>query len=52
MRPAGIDSAIGATRAIEAEKTDNAELIEMAEAEGDEDMVDHILHPLRSRQST
>ena len=35
-----LDSAIGATRAIEAEKSDTAELIEMAEAEGDEGMVD------------
>ncbi|QUT05889.1 peptide chain release factor 2 [Sphingobium phenoxybenzoativorans] len=34
-----LDSAIGATRAIDSEKKDTAELIEMAEAEGDEDMI-------------
>jgi len=33
-----LDAAIGATRAIESEMRDTAELIEMAEAEGDEDM--------------
>jgi peptide chain release factor 2 len=33
-----LDNAIGATRAIEAEMNDTAELIEMADAEGDEDM--------------
>jgi peptide chain release factor 2 len=34
-----LDSAIGATRAIEREMTDTVELIEMAEAEGDEELV-------------
>jgi peptide chain release factor 2 len=34
-----LDSAIGATRAIEQEMTDTVELIEMAEAEGDEELV-------------
>ena len=43
-----LDSAIGATRAIEAEKTDNAELIEMAEAEGDEDMVAEAIAALKA----
>jgi peptide chain release factor 2 len=33
-----LDEAIGATRAIEREMADTAELIEMAEAEGDEEM--------------
>jgi peptide chain release factor 2 len=33
-----LDSAIGATRAIERELADTSELIDMAEAEGDEDM--------------
>jgi peptide chain release factor 2 len=33
-----LDEAIGATRAIETELNDTAELIEMAEAEGDEEM--------------
>jgi len=33
-----LEEAIGATRAIEAELNDTAELIEMAEAEGDEEM--------------
>ncbi|HEX7782511.1 MAG TPA: peptide chain release factor 2 [Sphingobium sp.] len=33
-----LDSAIGATRAIDSEKSDTAELIEMADAEGDEEM--------------
>jgi peptide chain release factor 2 len=33
-----LDNAIGATKAIEAEMNDTAELIEMADAEGDEDM--------------
>jgi peptide chain release factor 2 len=33
-----LDNAIGATKAIEAEMKDTAELIEMADAEGDEDM--------------
>ena len=35
-----LDEAIGATRAIESELADTAELIEMAEAEGDTEMVD------------
>jgi peptide chain release factor 2 len=35
-----LDEAIGATRAIEQELNDTLELIEMAEAEGDESMVD------------
>ncbi len=33
-----LDSAIGAAKAIEQEKTDNVELIELAEMEGDDDM--------------
>ena len=43
-----LDSAIGATRAIEGEKTDTAELIEMAEAEGDESMVDEAVAALKA----
>ena len=43
-----LDSAIGATRAIEGEKTDTAELIEMAEAEGDEGMVDEAVAALKA----
>ena len=43
-----LDSAIGATRAIEAEKSDTAELIEMAEAEGDEGMVDEAVAALKA----
>ena len=35
-----LDEAIGATRAIESELADTSELIEMAEAEGDTEMVD------------
>ena len=35
-----LDEAIGATRAIESELNDTAELIEMAEAEGDQQMAD------------
>src|SRR5690606_33380823 len=35
-----LDSAISATRAIEQEMADTVELIEMADAEGDEDMAD------------
>ena len=35
-----LDEAIGATRSIEAELSDTVELMEMAEAEGDEKMVD------------
>jgi peptide chain release factor 2 len=43
-----LDSAIGATRAIETEKTDTAELIEMADAEGDEAMVDEAIGALKA----
>lgn len=43
-----LDSAIGATRAIEGEKSDTAELIEMAEAEGDEAMVDEAVAALKA----
>ena len=43
-----LDSAIGATRAIASEKSDNAELIEMAEAEGDEDMVGEAIASLKA----
>jgi peptide chain release factor 2 len=43
-----LDSAIGATRAIDAEKNDTAELIEMAEAEGDEAMVDEAIAALKA----
>lgn len=43
-----LDSAIGATRAIDGEKTDTAELIEMAEAEGDEDMVIEAIASLKA----
>src|SRR3990170_8146615 len=35
-----LDEAIGATKAIETELADTVELMEMAEAEGDEKMVD------------
>ncbi len=35
-----LDEAIGATRAIESELSDTTELIEMAEAEGDQGMID------------
>src|SRR5687768_17356428 len=35
-----LDEAIGATRAIEKELSDTVELMEMAEAEGDEALVD------------
>src|SRR3546814_3448698 len=42
------DAAIGATRAIDSEKTDTAELIEMAEAEGDEDMVNEAIASLKA----
>jgi peptide chain release factor 2 len=41
-----LDEAIGATRAIERELADTAELIEMAEAEGDEAMVDDAVRSL------
>ena len=43
-----LDSAIGATRAIASEKSDTAELIEMAEAEGDEDMVSEAIASLKA----
>jgi peptide chain release factor 2 len=43
-----LDSAIGATRAIDGEKSDTAELIEMAEAEGDEAMVDEAVASLKA----
>lgn len=43
-----LDSAITATRSIESEKVDNAELIEMAEAEGDEDMVAEAIAALKA----
>ncbi|CAN5471963.1 peptide chain release factor 2 [soil metagenome] len=42
-----LDSAIGATRAIESEKNDTAELIEMAEAEGDEALVTEAIASLK-----
>ncbi|MEO8722804.1 MAG: peptide chain release factor 2 [Sphingobium sp.] len=41
-----LDTAISATRAIEGEKSDTAELIEMAEAEGDEAMVNEAVASL------
>ncbi|HEX8366490.1 MAG TPA: peptide chain release factor 2 [Allosphingosinicella sp.] len=41
-----LDEAIGATRAIEQELADTLELIEMAEAEGDESMVDDAVRSL------
>ncbi|MBN8820225.1 MAG: peptide chain release factor 2 [Sphingobium sp. SCN 64-10] len=41
-----LDAAISATRAIDQEMTDTVELIEMAEAEGDEDMVNEGLASL------
>ncbi|MBB6124785.1 peptide chain release factor 2 [Sphingobium subterraneum] len=41
-----LDAAISATRAIESEKNDTAELIEMAEAEGDSAMVDEAVAAL------
>jgi len=43
-----LDSAISATRAIEQEKSDSLELIEMAEAEGDDDMVDEAVASLEA----
>ena len=43
-----LDSAIGATRAIDTEKTDTADLIEMAEAEGDEEMVTEAIASLKA----
>lgn len=42
-----LDSAINATRAIDSEKADTAELIEMAEAEGDEPMISEAIQSLR-----
>ncbi|GLI98150.1 peptide chain release factor 2 [Sphingobium sp. BS19] len=42
-----LDSAINATRAIDSEKADTAELIEMAEAEGDEAMISEAIQSLR-----
>ena len=42
-----LDTAINATRAIERDKNDTAELIEMAEAEGDEAMVTEAVQSLR-----
>jgi len=41
-----LDAAISATRAIETEKNDTAELIEMAEAEGDEALVNEAIQGL------
>ena len=41
-----LDEAIGATRAIEKELADTAELMEMAEAEGDEGLVDDAVKAL------
>ncbi len=41
-----LDEAIGATRAIEKELADTAELMEMAEAEGDESLVDDAVRSL------
>ena len=43
-----LDEAIGATRAIEQELQDTAELIEMAEAEGDDAMVDEAVASLKA----
>ena len=43
-----LDEAIGATRAIEQELNDTIELIEMAEAEGDEAMVDEAAASLKA----
>jgi peptide chain release factor 2 len=43
-----LDEAIGATRAIEAELADTVELMEMAEAEGDEKMVDDAVDAIAS----
>ncbi|RVT41683.1 peptide chain release factor 2 [Sphingobium algorifonticola] len=42
-----LDSAINATRAIESEKNDTAELLEMAEAEGDEGMIAEAIGSLK-----
>ncbi len=41
-----LDAAISATRAIEKDKTDTVELIEMAEAEGDDALVDEAIASL------
>ena len=47
-----LDEAIGATRAIERELADTAELIEMAEAEGDAALVDDgVAQPRRARRA-
>lgn len=43
-----LDSAISATRAIEGEKNDTIELIEMAEAEGDSAMADEAVESLEA----
>ncbi|HEX8586007.1 MAG TPA: peptide chain release factor 2 [Allosphingosinicella sp.] len=43
-----LDEAIGATRAIERELADTVELSEMAEAEGDESMVDEAVAALKA----
>jgi len=43
-----LDEAIGATRAIEQELNDTVELIELAEAEGDEAMVDDAVASLKA----
>jgi peptide chain release factor 2 len=43
-----LDSAIGATRSIARDKSDTAELIEMAEAEGDEAMVQEAIQSLKA----
>ncbi len=42
-----LDSAITATRAIDSEKSDTAELLEMAEAEGDEGMIAEAIGSLK-----
>src|SRR5438309_8908576 len=41
-----LDEAITATRAIESELSDNVELVEMAEAEGDSDMENQAVEAL------
>ena len=43
-----LDAAISATRSIETEKNDTVELIEMAEAEGDDGLVDEALRNLEA----
>ena len=46
-----LDSAISATRAIDAEKKDTVELLEMADAEGDTALGDEaVAHPGRQRE--